>query len=198
LKGKGAHCSPYIGYSVRGGGHREQPLNTVLRLCSPVDSSLPLPYYCRPYRGYSTPLNPSPQPSSSSSPLSFPSLSRYMDGDATALASPSAGTFPDKHPRSENSVQRAPGDSIATSTPPEKEAVDPRTAAIPFYWSVRRRRRRSSLSAGSASAGRRSMGVRRFADRSALTRSASLELQVPRYVTRCSKFQSSDSIRVPT
>eukprot|EP00267_Zea_mays_P041815 XP_020393744.1 uncharacterized protein LOC109939811 [Zea mays] len=103
-----------------------------------------------------------------------------MDGDATALASPSTGTFPDKHPRSENSVQRAPGDSIATSTPPEKEAVDPRTAAIPFYWYVRRRRRRSSLSAGSASAGRRSTGVRRFADRSTLTRSASLELQVPR------------------
>jgi hypothetical protein len=126
-----------------------------LRLCSPVDSSLPLPYYCRPYRGYSTPLNPSPQPSSSSSPLPFPSLSRYMDGDATALASPSAGTFPDNHPRSENSVKRAPGDSIATSTPPEKEAVDPRTAAIPFYWSVRRRGRRLQPPPSSFSSSRR-------------------------------------------
>jgi hypothetical protein len=145
-----------------------------------------------------------------------------MDGDATALASPSAGSFPDKRAQSEYSVERAPGDSIAASTPPEKEAVDPRTAAIPLCWSgprapevvvhadapacfverpprrsVRRRRRRSSLSAGSASAGRRSTGVRRFADKSTLTRSASLELQGPRYVTRCSKFQTSDSTRVP-
>jgi hypothetical protein len=29
VKGKGAHCSPYIGYSVRGGGKRTS-LNTVL------------------------------------------------------------------------------------------------------------------------------------------------------------------------
>jgi hypothetical protein len=30
VKGKGAHCSPYIGYSVRGGGGKRTPLNTVL------------------------------------------------------------------------------------------------------------------------------------------------------------------------
>jgi hypothetical protein len=131
-----------------------------------------------------------------------------MDGDATTLASPSAGSFPDKRARSEYSVERAPGDSTATATPPEKVGVVPRTTPNPFYWSgrrasevvvaadppacfverpprrsVRRRRRRSSLSAGAASAGRRSTGVRRFAERSTLTRSASLELEGPRYVS---------------
>jgi hypothetical protein len=136
-----------------------------------------------------------------------------MDGHATALASPLAGSFPDKRARSEYSVERARVDSSATATPPEKVVVDPPSAAIPFYWSgrraaevvvhadppasfaerrpgrsVRRRRRRSSLSAGSSSAGWRSTGVRRFADRSTLSRSASLELQGPRYVSRCSKF----------
>jgi hypothetical protein len=29
VKGKGARCSPYIGYSVRGGGGVRTPLNTV-------------------------------------------------------------------------------------------------------------------------------------------------------------------------
>jgi hypothetical protein len=131
-----------------------------------------------------------------------------MDGDARALASPSVGSFPEKRARSENSVERPPGDSTATATPPEKVVVLPRTAPNPLYSSgrraseevvaadpsacfverpprrsVRRRRRRSSLSAGAAFAGRRSTGVRRFAERSTLTRSASFELQGPRYVS---------------
>jgi hypothetical protein len=161
-------------------------------------------------------------------PLPPPLPSRFLLSPAKWMGTlprsppPSAGSFPDKRTRSEYSVERAPGDSTATATPPEKEAVDPGTAANPFYWSgrraaevvvdadppacfverpprrsVRRRRRRSSLSAGSASAGRRSTGVRRFAERSTLTRSASLELQGPRYVSRCSMFYTSDSIRVP-
>ena len=46
-----------------------------------------------------------------------------MDGDATALASPSAGSFPDKRARSEYSIERALGDSTATATPLEKEVV---------------------------------------------------------------------------
>jgi hypothetical protein len=29
VKGKGAHCSPYISYSVREGGGKQTPLNTV-------------------------------------------------------------------------------------------------------------------------------------------------------------------------
>jgi hypothetical protein len=131
-----------------------------------------------------------------------------MDGDATALASPSAGSFPEKRARSEYSLERPPGDSTASATPPEKVVVVPRTAPNPLYWSgrrasevvvaadssasfverpprrsVRRRRRRPSLSAGAASAGRRSTGVRRFAERSTLTRYASFELQGPRYVS---------------
>jgi hypothetical protein len=140
-----------------------------------------------------------------------------MEGDATALASPLAGSFPDKRARSENSDEGGPGESRATAPPQEKAAVDPPSAANPFCWSgrraanvvgnadppakfaerrpgrsVRRRRRRSSVSAGSSSTGWRSRGVHRFADRSTLSRSASFELQGPRYVNRCSKFFSSD------
>jgi hypothetical protein len=129
-----------------------------------------------------------------------------MDGHATALASPSAGSFPDKLARSEYSDEGARGESRATAPPPENFVVDPPSAAIPLSWSgrraaevvvhadppgcfaerrpgrsVRRRRRRSSLSAGSSSAGWRSTGVHRFAERSTLSRSASFELQGRRY-----------------
>jgi hypothetical protein len=145
-----------------------------------------------------------------------------MDGHATALASPAAGCFRDKRARSEYSDEGAPSDPRATEPPPEKVAVDPPSAAIPFSWSgrraaevvvhadppasfaerrpgqsVRRRRRRSSLSAGSSSAGWRSKRVHRFAHRSTLSRSASFELEGQRYVSRFSKFYTWDSIRVP-
>jgi hypothetical protein len=41
-----------------------------------------------------------------------------MEEHATALASPSAGSFPDKSVRSENSDEGGPGESRATAPPP--------------------------------------------------------------------------------
>ena len=145
-----------------------------------------------------------------------------MDGHATALASPAAGCFRDKRARSEYSDEGAPSDPRATEPPPEKVAVDPPSAAIPFSWSgrraaevvvhadppasfaawrpgrsVRRRCRRSSLFAGSSSAGCRSKGVHRFGNISTLSRSASFKLHGPRYVSRFSKLYTSDSICFP-
>jgi hypothetical protein len=129
-----------------------------------------------------------------------------MDGHATALASPSAGSFPDKLARSEYSEEGAPGESTETAPPPENFAVDPPSAAIHFPCSVRRaaeavvhvdppgsfaerrpgrfvrrRRRRSSISASSSSAGFTSTRFNRFADRSTLSRSTSFELRRRRY-----------------
>jgi hypothetical protein len=129
-----------------------------------------------------------------------------MDGHATALASPSAGSFPDKLVRSEYSDEGAQGESTETAPPPENFAVDPPSTAIHLSCSgrraaevvvhadppgsfaerrpgrsMRRRRRRSSLSAGSSSAGWTSTGVNRFVDRSTLSRSASFELRRRRY-----------------
>jgi hypothetical protein len=145
-----------------------------------------------------------------------------MDGHPTAESSPAAAAFAHKRARSEYSDEGAPGEPRATEPPPDKVAVDPPSAAISLSCSgrraavgvldadppasfadrrpgrsVRRRRRRSSLSAGSSSAGWRSKGVHRFGDRSTLSRSASFELQGPRYVSRFSKLYTSDSIRVP-
>jgi hypothetical protein len=34
VKGKGAYCSPFMGYSNRGGGAKGAPLNVVLRIAS--------------------------------------------------------------------------------------------------------------------------------------------------------------------
>jgi hypothetical protein len=110
--------------------------------------------------------------------------------------------------RSEYSEEGAPGEPRATEPPPEKVPVDPPSAAIRLSCSgrratvgvphadppssfadrrpgrsVRRRRRRSSLSAGTSAAGSRSKGVHRFGDRSTLNRSASFELQGPRYAS---------------
>jgi hypothetical protein len=108
--------------------------------------------------------------------------------------------------RSEYSEEGAPSEPRATEPPPEKVSVDPpspanrlscsgRRAAVGVLHadpqssftnrrpgrSVRRRRRRSSLSAGTSAAGWRSKGGHRFDDRSTLSRSASFELQGPRY-----------------
>jgi hypothetical protein len=129
-----------------------------------------------------------------------------MDGHATTLASPSAASFLDKLARSEYSDEGTRGKSRESAPPPENFAVDPPSVAIHLPcsgWraaevvvhadppgsfaeqrpgrSVRRRRRRSSLSAGSSSAGWTSTGVNRFADRSTLSRSASFELRRRRY-----------------
>jgi hypothetical protein len=145
-----------------------------------------------------------------------------MDGHATAETSPADASFAHKRARSEYSEEGAPGEPRATEPPPEKVGVDPPSAAIRLSCSrqraavgvlhadpsasfaarrlgrsVRRRRRRSSLSAGSSSAGCRSKGVHRFGDRSTLSRSASFELHGPRYVSRFSKLYTSDSIRFP-
>jgi hypothetical protein len=145
-----------------------------------------------------------------------------MDVHATEETSPADASFAHKHTRSEYSEEGAPGKPMATEPPPEKVAVDPPSAAIRLSCSgrraavgvlhtdppasfvarrpgrsVRRRRRRSSLSVGSSSAGCRSKGVHRFGDRSTLSRSALLELHGPRYVSCFSKLYSSDSIRFP-
>jgi hypothetical protein len=119
--------------------------------------------------------------------------------------------------RSEYSDEGAPGESRATAPPPEKVAVDPPSAAIPFSWSgrraaevvvhadppasfaerrpgrsVRRRQRRSSLSVGSSCAGWRSKGAHRFAHKSTLSRSASVELEGQRYVSRFPNLYTRD------
>jgi hypothetical protein len=129
-----------------------------------------------------------------------------MDGHATALASPPVASFADKPARSENSEERAPGESTETAPPPENFVVDPPSAAIHLPCSgrraadavlhadplgsfaerrpgrsVRRRRRRSSSHAPSASAGQTSTRNIRIGDRSTLTRSASFELRRRRY-----------------
>jgi hypothetical protein len=131
-----------------------------------------------------------------------------MDGDATAEKFPAAASFPDKSARSEYSEEDARGDPRATQPPPEKVRVDPpspanrlsssgRRAAVGLIHatppstftdrrpdrSVRRRRRRSSLSAGTLGLGSRSKGGHPFADRSTLSRSASFEVQGPRYAS---------------
>jgi hypothetical protein len=129
-----------------------------------------------------------------------------MDGHATALASPPVASFADKPARSENSEERAPGESTETAPPPENFVVDPPSAAIHLPCSgrraadavlhadplgsfaerrpgrsVRRRRRRSSSHASSSSAGLTSTRNIRIGDRSTLTRSASFELRRRRY-----------------
>jgi hypothetical protein len=128
-----------------------------------------------------------------------------MDGHATAETVPAAASFAHKRARSEYSDDGAPGEPRATKPPPEKVPLDPsspvnhlsssgRLAAAGVLHanppsgfadrrprrSVRRRRRRSSLSAGTSAAGWRSKGGHRYADRSTLNRSASFELQGPR------------------
>jgi hypothetical protein len=131
-----------------------------------------------------------------------------MDGHATAETFPAAASFAHKRARSEYSEEGALGEPRATEPPPEKVPVDPpspanrlssfgRRAAVGVLHanppssfadrrpgrSVRRRRCRSSLSAGTSAAGWRSKGGHRFADRSTLSRSASFELQGPRYAS---------------
>jgi hypothetical protein len=129
-----------------------------------------------------------------------------MDGHATALASPPAASFPDKPACSEYSVHGAPGECTETAPPAENFAVDPPSAAIHFPCSgrrpadavvhadplssfaerrpgrsVRRRHRRSSISASSSSAGFTSTRYNPTGDRSTLSRSASFELRRGRY-----------------
>jgi hypothetical protein len=131
-----------------------------------------------------------------------------MDGHATVETSPTAASFAHKRARSEYSEEGAPGEPRATEPPPEKVPVDSPSAAIRLScsgrWaavevphadppssfadrrpgrSVRRRHRRSSLSASTLAVGSRSKGVHRFGDRSMLSRSASFELQGPRYAS---------------
>jgi hypothetical protein len=145
-----------------------------------------------------------------------------MDGDATAETFPAAASFPHKRARSEYSEEGARGDPRATEPPPEKVRVDPpspanrlsssgRRAPVGVVHanpsstfvdrrpdrSVRRRRRRSSLSAGTSAAGWRSKGGHPIADRSTLTRSASFELQGPRYVSSLLQGLHLGLIRVP-
>jgi hypothetical protein len=131
-----------------------------------------------------------------------------MDGDATAEKCLAAASFPDKSARSEYSEEDARGDPRATIPPPEKVRVIPpspanrlsssaRRAAVGLVdatppstfadrrpgRSVRRRRRRSSLSAGTLGLGSTSKGGHPIADRSTLTRSTSFEVQGPRYAS---------------
>jgi hypothetical protein len=129
-----------------------------------------------------------------------------MDGHATPHSSPAVASFAHTPARSEYSEEGAPGEPRVTVPPPEKVPVDPPSPAIRLSCSgrraavgvlhadppssfadrrpgrsVRRRRRRSSLSAGTSPARCRSKGGHRFGDRSTLSRSASFELQGPRY-----------------
>jgi hypothetical protein len=131
-----------------------------------------------------------------------------MDGHAMAETSPAAASFAHKRARSEYSEEGAPGEPRAMEPPPEKVPVDPPSPVIHLSCSgrraavgvphadplssfadrrpgrsVRRRRRRSSLSAGTSAVGWRSKGVHRFGDRSTLSRSPSFELQGPRYAS---------------
>jgi hypothetical protein len=70
----------------------------------------------------------------------------------------------------------------AASTVGELDADPPSTFADRRPGrSMRRRRRRCSLSAGTSPAGSRAKGGHRFDDRSTLSRSASFDLQGPRY-----------------
>jgi hypothetical protein len=115
-----------------------------------------------------------------------------MDGHTTPHSSPAS--FAHTPPRSEYSEEGAPGEPRATEPPPEKVPVDPPSPAIRFSCSrrrpevgvldvdppssfvdrrpgrsVRRRRRRSSLSTSTSPAGSRAKGGHRFGDRSTLS-----------------------------
>jgi hypothetical protein len=129
-----------------------------------------------------------------------------MEGHATQHSSPAAASFAHTPVGSEYSEDGVGGEPSATVLPPEKVPVEPPSPAIWFSCSgrrppvgdldadppssfvgrrlgrsVRRRRRRCSLSVGTSPAGSRAKGGHRFGDRSTLSRSASFDLQGPRY-----------------
>jgi hypothetical protein len=176
-----------------------------LRLSSTTSACLPLPYHCSRYRGYSAPLPlhrhpPPPLPS-----RFFLSPAKWM-GTLRHKPPPQPLPSPTTPARSEYSEEGAPGEPRATVPPLEKVPFDPpsptirlscseRRAAVGVWHAdppssfadrqpdrfVQRRRRRSSLSAGTSPAGCRSKGGHRFGDRTTLSRSAAFELQGPRY-----------------
>ena len=145
-----------------------------------------------------------------------------MDGHATAETFPPSASFAHKRARSEYSDEGGRADPRANQPPADKVRVDPpsppnrlsasgRRAEVGFVHanppssfpdrrpgrSVRRRRRRSSLSAGTSAAGSRSKGGHPFSDRSTLSRSASFELHGPRYAPSDLQGLHLGFIRVP-
>jgi hypothetical protein len=144
--------------------------------------------------------------SSSSSLVAILSLSCYMEGHSTPLSSPAAASFAHKTTGAEYSEPTVGGEPSLPFLPPEKVPVEPPSPAILFSCSgrrppvgdldgappsrfvdrragrsVRRRRRHCSLSTGTVSVGSRPKAGHRSGNRSMLSRSASFDLQAPRY-----------------
>jgi hypothetical protein len=129
-----------------------------------------------------------------------------MEGHSTPLSSPAVASFAHTPAGAEYSEDAVGGEPSPPFPPPEKVPIEPPSPAITFSCSgqrppvgdldaappssfvdrragrsVRRHRHRCSLSAGTSSAGSRPKGGHRSGDRSTLSRSASFDMQGPRY-----------------